>query len=265
MCVALSLAACDGTETVCDPGTHADGDTCVEDTTCMANTCGAHGTCSIVSGAINCACDAEYTGPNCGACAAGFQDHGATGTCSAACAAQCGRFGQCDDSSGTIACTCSAGTTGDTCTTCEASTATIVNDTFGGRGQHHTLDVTPGSIVVAELPSLGGAASGDITFGQIAGMPSAGSQKFTLAFSRCPGDLTYAQDQVVDGAKPCYFYTTNVAGGSIRWIESGTEAANQCLLPPGDGPWYANLKVEFGLSIETCDDAGPCKIDWQWN
>ena len=266
LCLGVTLAACgDPTGTSCDAGTHLDNGACIEDTTCMAGTCSGHGTCAVVNGATACTCDTEYTGPNCGACAAGFQDHGAMGTCMPACATQCGAFGLCDDSTGAIACTYTAGTTGDRCEACTPPTATIVNDTFGGRGEHHTLDITPGAIVVAPLPSPGATGGGEISFGQIAGMPSAGSQKFTLAFSRCPGELTWASEQFEGNAKPCVLETTSVTGGTIRWTEAGAQTATTCLLPPGSGPWYANLKVGFALSIETCDDAGPCKIDWQWN
>jgi hypothetical protein len=96
-------------------------------------------------------------------------------------------------------------------------------------------------------------------------MPTGGSQKFKLAFSRCPGELTFAEDTHVGAATPCLLETTNVAGGSIRWVETPPQTATQCLLPTGDGPWYANLKVDFAPSIETCDDTVPCKMDWTWN
>lgn len=232
---------------------------------CLPTTCGDHGTCSVVGDELDCACEEGYTGTNCGGCAAGFQDHGNTGVCSPACAMQCGRFGQCDDSSGTVMCTCNGGTIGDTCNTCDTTTAMILDDTFGAAGTHNTLDITPGITIVAPLPSLGGAASGTLAFNMIAGMPNRGSQKFVLAFSRCPADLTYADSQRVMGMKPCMLETTSVNGGSIRWIETGFQSSTECLLPPGDGPWYANLKVDYSLTIEMCDDAGPCKIDWQWN
>lgn len=265
-CLGLCLVACgDDAGTMCAPGTHLDGDACVEDTMCLPTTCGDHGTCSVVGDELDCACEEGYTGTNCGGCAAGFQDHGNTGVCSPACAMQCGRFGQCDDSSGTVMCTCNGGTIGDTCNTCDTTTAMILDDTFGAAGTHNTLDITPGITIVAPLPSLGGAASGTLAFNMIAGMPNRGSQKFVLAFSRCPADLTYADSQRVMGMKPCMLETTSVNGGSIRWIETGFQSSTECLLPPGDGPWYANLKVDYSLTIEMCDDAGPCKIDWQWN
>ncbi|MGE0400381.1 MAG: hypothetical protein AB7T06_26940 [Kofleriaceae bacterium] len=259
--IALLASCSDDPAIECAPGTHADGEMCVDDTTCMANSCNGHGTCSTDGTAVACACDAEYTGPNCGACAGGFQDHGDTGICAPACAMQCGRFGQCDDSTGAIVCTCNGGTTGATCDACDATTATILDDTFGGTGAH-TLDVTPNVTIVAMLPS---AATGELRFNMITGMPTEGSQKFTLAFSRCPADLTYADSQRVGGMTPCMLQTTSATGGSIHWTQTPPQTGTECLLPPGDGPWYANLKVEYSLLIETCDDAGPCKMSWQWN
>jgi hypothetical protein len=50
---------------MCGPGFHDDGATCVPDEACDKDTCGDHGTCSDVGGAVQCACDAGWAGPAC--------------------------------------------------------------------------------------------------------------------------------------------------------------------------------------------------------
>jgi len=93
------------------------------DEECSPESCGDFGTCSIVDGAISCACDTGYDGDACDACAAGFQDNDTNGTCAADCAAaqlDCGDVGACDDSSGAAICACDTGYSGPTCAECAA-------------------------------------------------------------------------------------------------------------------------------------------------
>ncbi len=106
----------------CLPGFHEEAQTCVADQACEAGSCSGHGTCSLVGGVIDCACDAGYTGADCSSCAAGYHDDGAGG-----CAPDgvdpcqpgaCSGHGTCDGSSGQAVCTCDAGYAGPACADC---------------------------------------------------------------------------------------------------------------------------------------------------
>jgi hypothetical protein len=268
---ALAIAGCgdvitDGAE--CAAGTHLDNGSCIADTACMPTSCGGHGECSAGDGAIACACEGGYAGTNCSACAAGFQDNDGSGTCTPDCASAgaCGAHGTCSDQSGAPTCNCTHGTTGADCGACVTPTARIVMDVFGRVGQHHTIDVQPGDIVVAELPTdtvAGGGyvGGGEVSFAQVPGVPGNGA-RFTLAFSRCPGDMT----SFSGGQSPCFGETTNPVGLNMRWSNGTAMHWSRCHLPPADGPWYANLEVDYDPQVEDCLRVfGRCVINWQWN
>lgn len=106
--------------TTCAAGYHPDGDACVLDQTCMPTTCAGHGTCTVVSGKVVCACDDGYTGDYCLQCATGY--HPGVNGCvpDQACpqTGACSGHGVCDDTSGMPVCACNAGWTGETCGTC---------------------------------------------------------------------------------------------------------------------------------------------------
>ena len=115
-----SGARCEG----CEPGYQdVDGDgVCLPDCSMMALECG-HGVCSSQSGVPRCQCDEGFDGPRCQACAPGFQDHDADGTCTADCASvtlECHGHGGCDDRSGTVACACEPGFAASDCSSCAA-------------------------------------------------------------------------------------------------------------------------------------------------
>jgi hypothetical protein len=115
-------------------------------TCAMANlTCSNHGTCSDTTGTAECACNAGYAGVACNACATGFQDNDANGSCLPACAAStCGVGGTCADASGTSTCTCTTGYSGATCGACSTGfqdkdangtcLASCTGTTCGGNG-----------------------------------------------------------------------------------------------------------------------------------
>ncbi|MGI5860885.1 MAG: clostripain-related cysteine peptidase [Myxococcales bacterium] len=112
-------AACES----CAQGYHLDTATggCVIDMKCTATSCNGRGTCNDATGVVVCACEQAYTGANCAACAAGFQDKDADGTCLPDCESanlECGANSQCDDASGTAACMCLEGYTGEGCAAC---------------------------------------------------------------------------------------------------------------------------------------------------
>ena len=54
--------------------------------------------------------------------------------------------------------------------------------------------------------------------------------------------------------------------GLLSWAETGAPNNFTCYLPPGDGPWYANLRVHPD-DVTACQaEAGrQCVINWQWN
>ena len=259
----------------CPAGMHADSGGCAVDTTCLSSTCNGHGTCSVVSNAVSCACDAAYGGESCSDCAAGYQDNAGAGACAQGCAQSglaCGNFGSCSDATGTPTCDCEHGATGSSCESCMAPTDHLVWDTFGRAGEHHFIDVAPNDIVVAMLPTDtvgngGYAGGGEVTSGRVPTTPP--GAKFTMAFSHCPGEVTsFARSEVVLGQYyPCMVETTNPAYINVKWGWDGPVVATRCHLPMNEGPWYVNLKVEFDAASqqECLSVAGRCAIDWQWN
>ncbi|MBI5535696.1 MAG: hypothetical protein HY898_23395 [Deltaproteobacteria bacterium] len=52
----------------CRPGTHEESGDCVPDTTCQANSCNTHGTCSDAGGKVSCSCDVGWVGATCDQC-----------------------------------------------------------------------------------------------------------------------------------------------------------------------------------------------------
>ncbi|MDX2019361.1 MAG: calcium-binding EGF-like domain-containing protein [Deltaproteobacteria bacterium] len=83
--------------------------------------CNAHGTCDDTLSTPVCKCSTGYEGVACAACAIGFQDNDANGTCSASCASNglnaCSGNGTCNDASGVAKCECQADYTGLACET----------------------------------------------------------------------------------------------------------------------------------------------------
>ncbi|HKU38973.1 MAG TPA: thrombospondin type 3 repeat-containing protein, partial [Polyangiales bacterium] len=94
--------------------------TCAPDCeTAGLGTCSGNGECDDSSGTAACSCNPGYAGPSCSACATGYQDNDADGSCNATCAsagpAGCGAHATCSDASGYAQCTCNAGYTGMFC------------------------------------------------------------------------------------------------------------------------------------------------------
>jgi hypothetical protein len=103
----------------CALGYHLDGDNCVLDELCQADSCGPHGTCDDSSGEIVCECEAGYAGETCEECAAGYHEQGDQCLADTECLPNtCDQHGTCDDSSGQIICTCDTGYTGPHCDLC---------------------------------------------------------------------------------------------------------------------------------------------------
>lgn len=269
--VGLAITACgeiqptgDDVSDVCAAGTHEEGGECIVDTTCLANTCNGNGTCEIAENATLCACNTGYGGANCEQCAAGFQDVG--GICEEiVCGGLvCGAFGTCDANN--TSCVCNSNMTGAECNTCGAPTdnGRLVWDTFGGPGQHHTIAISPGDTVVAMIPTLPTTQIvGNLSFAEVPNVPDG---KYWVTFSRCPGDINELRTAQTQGqASPCggYFFGRT---GRIDWRETNGPNPFQCYLPPGDGPWYANIRVEPEYVQQCQDEVGTqCVINWQWN
>ncbi len=105
----------------CAPGYHDEGDVCVADEVCLANTCSGHGICDDTTGVAICTCDVGYVGAHCETCDMGYQDNDGDGTCLTDCSGQeCSGHGTCDDSSGAAVCFCDVGYTGAVCDICQA-------------------------------------------------------------------------------------------------------------------------------------------------
>jgi len=69
----------------CAGGYHDESGDCVTDTSCQESTCSSHGTCDDSGGVPVCACEAEYIGEFCDACAVGYQDNDDDGSCEQNC------------------------------------------------------------------------------------------------------------------------------------------------------------------------------------
>jgi hypothetical protein len=98
---------------------HNTNGTCEPSCDLMQPNCG-YGHCDDGAGTVMCACDQGYDGAACDACAGGYQDKNANGTCEPTCAtANLGCVnGACVDSSGTPLCACDTGYQGTTCDQC---------------------------------------------------------------------------------------------------------------------------------------------------
>jgi Notch-like protein len=105
---------------MCAAGYHADGDDCVEDTSCTNSTC-ANGTCSDSSGVPACACSGGWSGEHCDECGDGFHEDGSDCLQNEVCAQDsCPTHAECDDTTGVITCACMDGHAGDDCDECVA-------------------------------------------------------------------------------------------------------------------------------------------------
>jgi hypothetical protein len=261
----------------CPTGTMSANGSCVPTCSdaCPARAGGCQtGICAVLDGGHTCVYGSAPDGTACAVSDGGA----ATGVCAAgACTVvpptcanaglACGRFGACSDTSGTPACVCTSDLTGAACDTC-APIANIVPDTFGLQGQHHTVTVFPGAIITSQLPRIPTPnAEGIVSVGQVVYSPS--PAKLTIAFSRCPGDVTsfWKTEMVPSGATPIYPCEgeTTLTETNLRWIEGTTPGFGDCSLPPGDGPWYVNIKVDYDPSIGCATQLGRCAINFQWN
>jgi hypothetical protein len=59
----------------CAAGYHLDGDECVDDEQCMANSCNQHGDCDDSTGVVQCSCHLGYAGAHCDDCMDGFEEN----------------------------------------------------------------------------------------------------------------------------------------------------------------------------------------------
>ncbi len=88
-CTAAPFVRCVATEGTasceCPLGQHREGAGCAPDETCTDSVCMGRGTCTVEGGRARCACDPEYDGERCEACAAGYHDDGAGGCTDDAC------------------------------------------------------------------------------------------------------------------------------------------------------------------------------------
>jgi hypothetical protein len=265
-CGEVEVAREDG----CAPGTHDEDGAYVADTTCLDSSCNGHGSCSATATETVCACDEGYLGDNCTECAAGFEEAG--GLCEpVVCGGlHCGAFGACSEASGSPTCECNSAMTGASCDQCAAPAGRLVWDTIGGAGNHHTIAIAPGDIVVAQLPSLpvtsnGPQAAGSWSFAEV---PSVPDGWYKLAFSRCPGDMSAfaeTQNRAAANGTPCAGDFVSRTG-LLSWVETGAPNNFHCYLPPGEGPWYVNLRVDPAAVTACQEEVGhQCVINWQWN
>lgn len=183
---------------------------------------------------------------------------------------ECGAFGACNEASANPTCTCNSAMTGAVCDQCSAPSGNLVWDTVGTAGNHHTIGISPGDIVVAQLPALpvtsnGPQVAGTFSFAQVPFVPEG---RYMLAFSRCPGDMSAfaaTQNRATAAGTPCA-YEFLFRSGQLSWTETGAPNDFHCYMPAGEGPWYANLRVHPD-DIAACQtEAGrQCVINWQWN
>jgi CubicO group peptidase (beta-lactamase class C family) len=144
---------------------------CEEDETCDDVVCSSFGTCVASNGSATCACDPGYTGPDCSACATGYEPD-RTGACTlgAECRAElCHGKGDCAlDSLGNLVCQCDPGLGGADCggpdiVVSGPDTSIYQGQEFvftasGGSGQYlWTIESGPGSLV-------GGVGTPDVRY-----------------------------------------------------------------------------------------------------
>ncbi len=105
----------------CGAGYHEEGESCVVNEVCDADSCSGHGVCVNLTGVVVCDCDKGHEGNKCELCEPGYQDRDADGACLPDCPTlglDCGPHGACDDSSGLAACDCDVGYAGTYCDAC---------------------------------------------------------------------------------------------------------------------------------------------------
>lgn len=93
--------------------------TCQEREYCQTDTCNGRGTCSDVTGLIECTCDATFGGDRCDGCYPGYVPLNDTCVVAQQCqAGSCFGKGTCDDSTGFVVCTCEPGYAAPVCNGC---------------------------------------------------------------------------------------------------------------------------------------------------
>jgi hypothetical protein len=165
----------------CAAGYHPDGDDCVADELCQADSCNQHGNCDDSTGEIVCTCDPGFGGSRCAECAAGFHDDGGNCVADTACGPNsCNGHGTCSDAGGQVTCTCDFGYLGEHCDRCHPGyhidpagncvpdNESACNNQVDDDGDGHTDCVDPDCLGQAGCPDCavaGSLACGSLIFG----------------------------------------------------------------------------------------------------
>lgn len=167
----------------CVSGYHLSGGLCVANESCPASgACSDHGVCDDTSGEPICSCGVGYSGVICGACAPGFQDNDANGTCLVSCALSgltCAH-GACSDADGTAGCTCPSGWTGSDCAVC-------VDDSYEPNDTDSYAKVLSGDFAASGLVICGP----DQDWYSVK-VPEGGKVDVSVSFAHADGDIDLA-------------------------------------------------------------------------
>ncbi|APV50810.1 hypothetical protein BWI17_14605 [Betaproteobacteria bacterium GR16-43] len=122
-----------------------------------------------------------------------------------------------------------------------------------------------GVIGATKVPHLSGnRISGILMSGETSAAYTPNPAVMTMAFSKCPGDLSYHTQQIDPTyGDVCYLRAMNLNYNELMWTTStgAIVPPGMCRLPEAGGPWYINVRYEHN----GCAYGAPsCGTALQW-
>ncbi len=195
---------CGGFCGACENGLYCDIGQCVVDL-CQPDPCGGHGSCSQVDG--SCACESQFTGTQCDACASGLVDYPkCTPDQCAGKPMACTGHGACEPIDGS--CACDVGFSGATCDGC----------TLAGETWPACTDPCAGVVCVDDNPCTNDVCD---AFGQC---------KFIANSVPCDDGNSCTQNDTCNGGGCSGSVICTIAVNSSDDVDDGTCDSNHCSL-----------------------------------